>query len=98
MSEEQKGETPPKKRRFRALIVKSFCALIVAAACLLGVEVAMEPMSTAEFCSGCHEMSDAHASWQESPHHTNASGVRVTDSPISPMRLAALLAAQREEG
>jgi len=28
----------------------------------------------------------------------DASGVRVTDSPISPMRLAALLAAQREEG
>lgn len=77
MSEEQNGETPPKKRRCRASIVKSLCALIVAAVCLLGVEAAMEPLSTAKLCASCHEMSDVHASWQKSPHHTNASGVRV---------------------
>ncbi|MFC1805864.1 cytochrome c3 family protein [Planctomycetota bacterium] len=78
MSERQRSESPPKRRRFRAFILRSLCALIVAAVCLLGVSAAMGPLSTAGFCVSCHEMSDAHASWQESPHHTNASGVQVT--------------------
>ena len=76
MTKQPAKATPAKKRRFRALIALFLCALIVASACLLGVGEAMEPLSTAEFCAGCHEMSEAHASWQESPHYTNASGVR----------------------
>ena len=78
MSEQPTEATPPTKRRCRAFIVKSLLALIVAAVCLLGVEEAMGPLSTAEFCVSCHEMSEVHASWQESPHYTNDSGVQAT--------------------
>ena len=77
MTEPPSEVTAPKKRRRCAFVVKSLLALIVAGACLFGVGEATDSMSTVGFCASCHEMSDAHASWQASPHHTNASGVKV---------------------
>ncbi len=38
----------------------------------------MGPLSSDSFCASCHEMTNVHETWQQSPHHTNASGVKVT--------------------
>jgi len=78
MVEPASDVTAPKKRRRFRFVLKSLCALILAGVCLVGVEAAMGPTSSPEFCARCHEMSEAHASWRQSPHHTNASGVKVT--------------------
>ena len=51
--------------------------LLVAAAFILGAGKAMRPLSNPQFCARCHEMHDVHASWEESPHHTNSSGITV---------------------
>jgi len=67
----------PKKRRRRAFIIKSFCAVVAAGIALFAVEEALGPLSSPEFCGSCHEMKDVHESWRLSPHHTNRSGVRV---------------------
>jgi nitrate/TMAO reductase-like tetraheme cytochrome c subunit len=67
----------PKLRRikfFSCVIL----GLILAVISFLILDKAMKPLSADSFCIKCHEMTDAHETWQASGHHTNASGVKVT--------------------
>jgi cytochrome c nitrite reductase small subunit len=46
--------------------------------CFLGINAAMEPTSTPEFCAGqCHEMKEAYRNWELSTHGANKFGFRV---------------------
>ena len=52
--------------------------LVFAILCFVGLNAAMVPVSTSEYCgSKCHEMNRAYLSWELSPHGANANGVRV---------------------
>jgi len=75
----QAGETEtPRKRPLRTLVRRLvFMFLLVVAASLIAVE-ATEPFADPDACTACHEMSDAHENWTQSPHHDNPSGVKVT--------------------
>ncbi len=46
--------------------------------CLFGMDRIMGPFCDPQFCVKCHEMEDVHQGWEQSAHHTNASGVKVT--------------------
>lgn len=66
------------KSHRRTFLIGFAVALGVALVGFLCLDAALGPLSRATFCARCHEMKDAHESWQQSPHHTNPSGVRVT--------------------
>jgi len=53
-------------------------AIAVGAAGLLVFDHATVPFSQPNFCISCHEMREPHASWQQSPHFINRTGVQVT--------------------
>jgi nitrate/TMAO reductase-like tetraheme cytochrome c subunit len=44
---------------------------------MLAFDHATVPFSQPQFCASCHEMGKAHASWQQSPHFVNRTGVTV---------------------
>ena len=51
---------------------------VFAILCFLGLNLAMEPVSTSEYCGGkCHEMNTAYQSWELSTHGSNKFGYRV---------------------
>ncbi|NQT53256.1 NapC/NirT family cytochrome c [bacterium] len=74
------GDQPKAKgrKRRRPYLIGFLLAMALGLGGFLVLEVAMGPLSTAEFCASCHEMNEVYESWKQSPHHTNASGVRVT--------------------
>lgn len=45
---------------------------------MLVFDHATVPFSQPKFCISCHEMRGPHASWQQSPHFVNRTGVQVT--------------------
>ena len=46
--------------------------------CFIGINAAMEPASTSEFCgSQCHEMNTAYRTWELSVHGANNRGITV---------------------
>jgi cytochrome c-type protein NapC/trimethylamine-N-oxide reductase cytochrome c-type subunit TorC len=46
--------------------------------CFVVLNLAMEPVSTSEYCgSKCHEMNTAYQSWELSIHASNLNGIRV---------------------
>ena len=45
---------------------------------MLFFDHATVPFSQPKFCVSCHEMEKPHATWQQSPHFVNRSGVRVS--------------------
>ena len=59
---------------------KTVAAIAVGAAGLLLFDHATVPFSQPKFCVSCHEMEKPYASWQQSPHFVNRSGVQVTCS------------------
>jgi nitrate/TMAO reductase-like tetraheme cytochrome c subunit len=66
-----------KRRCRRAFLGGAGFALILALISFLALDKALGPLSSDEFCAGCHEMEDAHQRWAQSPHHTNPGGVKV---------------------
>lgn len=56
---------------------KTVALLAVGATCMLVFDHATVPFSQPKFCVSCHEMEKPHASWQQSPHFVNRSGVQV---------------------
>lgn len=80
MQKDTKSRTAkePKKPRQRKLFLGVLLGLIIAVVCFLILDRAMVPLSSDRFCISCHEMEEAHATWQQSAHHTNPSGVKVT--------------------
>jgi len=78
VADEKQAPQKPKKRILRWLFVRLALILVIGVAGFLLLDSAMGPLSTPEFCTTCHEMDAAHESWEQSPHHTNASGVQVT--------------------
>ncbi len=65
----------PRRRKFFSGVV---LGLILTVVCFLILDAAMVPLSSDGFCASCHEMDEVHATWQQSAHHTNPSGVKVT--------------------
>ena len=66
----------------RAKVISRMWAFLAGLAfailCFVGLNAAMAPVSTSEYCgSTCHEMNTAYLSWELSPHGANAHGVRV---------------------
>ena len=52
--------------------------IIFAMLCFIGINTAMEPVSTLEYCgSRCHEMNTAYQSWKISEHGLNANGITI---------------------
>lgn len=68
----------PRRWSRRARVAAFAGTLLLGASCTFLFDAATAPLSKPGFCASCHEMEAQHASWQESPHHTNASGVQVT--------------------
>ncbi len=64
----------PRRRKLLSGVVLGF---IIAVVCFLILDAAMGPLSSDSFCASCHEMDQAHTTWQQSAHHTNPSGVKV---------------------
>ena len=51
---------------------------LLAVACFLALNAAMDPLSTSEFCgTACHEMKYIHRNWKESYHGSNELGIQV---------------------
>lgn len=79
-----------------------FAGTLFAILCFLGLNAAMVPVSTSEYCgSKCHEMNTAYLSWELSPHGANAHGIRVDciDCHLPPKeRYFAHIAAKAYEG
>lgn len=50
--------------------------ILLGAVGLGGFSVALNATNTVEFCTSCHSMQWVKAEWEQSTHHTNASGVR----------------------
>ncbi len=68
--------------RFAAKILKPallfLAGLIFAVVAFIGINIAMVPVSTPQFCaSKCHEMDIAYQTWELSPHGANKYGFRV---------------------
>ena len=52
--------------------------LIFALLCFVGLNLAMKPVSSSEYCgSKCHEMTTAYQSWELTIHGANNKGIRV---------------------
>lgn len=52
--------------------------IVFAIVCFVGLNAAMKPVSTSEYCgSNCHEMSTAYQSWELSSHGSNTRGITV---------------------
>lgn len=51
---------------------------VFAILCFIGINAAMESVSSSEYCgSKCHEMNTAYQSWEVSVHGSNANGVTI---------------------
>ena len=60
------------------LALPFLAGLIFAVLAFIVINIAMEPVSTSEFCgSKCHEMNTAYQTWQLSHHGANKFGFRV---------------------
>lgn len=68
----------PRKRSRRAAVAAIAIAMFLGASCMLVFDHATAPFSQPKFCASCHEMETPHASWQQSPHFVNKTGVQVT--------------------
>lgn len=65
-------------RVFRKWGPAFMAGVLFAVLCFLGLNAAMEPVSTNAFCgTACHEMRTAYRSWELSVHGANASGITV---------------------
>jgi len=52
--------------------------IVFAMLCFVGINAAMEPVSSSEYCgSQCHEMNTAYQSWELSVHGSNKNGVTI---------------------
>jgi len=52
--------------------------IVFAMLCFVGINAAMEPVSSSEYCgSRCHEMNTAYRSWEVSVHGSNQNGVTI---------------------
>ncbi len=65
-------------KRRRPFLKGVVAGLVVAAVLFIGIDKAMGPFSSNEFCISCHEMEAVGQSWSQSRHHTNAAGIRVS--------------------
>ena len=64
------------RKRTVLLLVK--VGFIFAILCFVGLNAAMKPVSTPEYCgSACHEMGEAYRAWELSVHGANDKGIRV---------------------
>lgn len=74
------GEKPKATRgkRRRTFLIGFAVAATLGIGGLVALDAAMGPLSDPAFCASCHEMKTVHESWQQSPHHTNPSGVKAT--------------------
>lgn len=59
-------------------ILTFLAGVVFAVMCFIGLDAAMKPVSTSEYCgSKCHEMNTAYLSWELSQHGANEKGIRV---------------------
>lgn len=66
------------KGRIKKTLAVFLCGFVFALLCFVLINLAMEPVSTSQYCgSKCHEMNTAYKSWKLSPHGANEFGFRV---------------------
>lgn len=62
---------------FKRWILSFLCGFGFAILCFLGLNAAMEQVSSSEYCGTvCHEMDSVYRGWKQSVHGTNESGLR----------------------
>jgi len=62
-------------KRLIKIFLPGFCLAIL---CFVGLNLAMEPVSSSAYCgSTCHEMNISYQTWELSSHGTNEVGMRV---------------------
>ena len=62
-------------KKYGQIFIAGFAFAII---CFIVLNLAMEPVSTSEYCgSKCHEMNTAYQSWELSTHGSNVKGIRV---------------------
>jgi nitrate/TMAO reductase-like tetraheme cytochrome c subunit len=73
---EEKNKPCEKKRRVCRVFIGLVGGFVFAVACFLLINIAMEPLSTSEYCgTACHEMQTAYDSWKLSGHAANEKGL-----------------------